>query len=444
MRLRSPHDREIVRLALPALGALVAEPLFLLTDTALVGHLGSVPLAGLGVASVILQTALGLLIFLAYATTPTVARRLGAGDRTGAIRAGVDGIWFALFVGVALALVGIPTVRPLAAAFGTELAVTEAASTYLLVSLIGLPGMLIVIAATGLLRGLQDTRTPLVVAVLGFAVNAGLNALFIYGFGWGVAGSAAGTVVAQWGMAAVYVTIAIRAARASGASLRPGLDGVGRTARSGAWLLVRNASLRFAMIATVSAAASSGVTGLATLQVALTVFSTLAFTLDALAIAGQALVGHSLGSGEVERVREVTRRLMVFGVGGGVLLGVVVAALAPVLAPVFSSDAGVQQALPPVLLAMAIGVPLAGFVFVLDGVLLGAGDVRYLAIAGVVNLVVYLVVLLLVEGRVDQGTDATVALWLAFGLGFIGIRAITLGVRAVGTRWMRVDAPAAP
>lgn len=444
MRLRSPHDREIVRLALPALGALIAEPLFLLTDTALVGHLGSVPLAGLGVASVILQTALGLLIFLAYATTPTVARRLGAGDRTGAIRAGIDGIWFALFVGIALALVGIPTVRPLAAAFGTELAVTDAASTYLLVSLVGLPGMLIVIAATGLLRGLQDTRTPLVVAVLGFAVNAGLNALFIYGFGWGVAGSAAGTVVAQWGMAAVYVTIAIRAARASGASLRPGLDGVGRTARSGAWLLVRNASLRFAMIATVSAAASSGVTGLATLQVALTVFSTLAFALDALAIAGQALVGHSLGSGEVERVREVTRRLMVFGVGGGVLLGVVVAALAPVLAPVFSSDAGVQQALPPVLLAMAIGVPLAGFVFVLDGVLLGAGDVRYLAIAGVVNLVVYLVVLLLVEGRVDQGTDATVALWLAFGLGFIGIRAITLGVRAVGTRWTRVDAPAAP
>ena len=291
-RLRSPWDRRIVGLAGPALGALIAEPLFLLTDTAMIGHLGTVPLAGLGIASVVLQTALGLLIFLAYATTPTVARRLGAGDRPGAIRAGIDGLWFALLIGVVLAGLGALAARPLVGLFGTEPAVVDAAATYLTVSMIGLPGMLLVIAATGLLRGLQDTRTPLVVATVGFAANAGLNALFLYGFGWGIAGSAAGTVVAQWGMAAVYVVIAVRAAREVGSPLRPGLAGVGRTARSGAWLLVRNASLRVAMIATVWAAASSGVTGLATIQVALTLFSTLAFALDALAIAGQALVGH--------------------------------------------------------------------------------------------------------------------------------------------------------
>jgi putative MATE family efflux protein len=424
----------------PALGALVAEPLFLLTDTALVGHLGSVPLAGLGVASVILQTALGLLIFLAYATTPTVARRLGAGDRRGAIRAGIDGLWFAVLVGVVLAVVGAVAAAPLVGLFGVDGDVARAATTYLSVSLVGLPGMLLVVAATGLLRGLQDTRTPLVVATVGFAANGGLNALFLYGFGWGIAGSAAGTVVAQWGMAAVYVVIAVRAARAVGTDLRPGLAGVGRTARSGAWLLLRNAGLRAALVATVAAAAASGVAGLAVIQIALTLFSTLAFALDALAIAGQAMVGHALGQGDRDRVRAVTRRLMLFGVGGGVLLGALLAALAPVLAPVFSTDPGVRELLPPVVVAMAVGVPLAGFVFVLDGVLLGAGDARYLGLASVVSVLAYLAILIPLEARVGPGAPGAVALWLAFGLGYVGARAITLAWRARSDAWLVVGA----
>ena len=428
---RRALDREILRLAVPALGALVAEPLFLLTDTAMIGHLGAVPLAGVGVAGVVLQTAIGLLVFLAYATTPTVARRLGAGDRTGAVRAGIDGLWTALLLGVVLALVGLVTARPLVGLFDTTAPVVDAATTYLTVSLAGIPAMLVVVAATGLLRGLQDTRTPLVVATVGFAANAGLNAVLLYGLGWGVAGSAAGTVVVQWGMAVVYVVIAVRAARAVGAPLRPGLAGLGRTARSGAWLLVRNASLRVAMIATVSAAAGLGVTGLATVQIALTLFSTLAFALDALAIAAQAMVGHALGAGDAPRVRAVTGRLVVLGIASGAVLGAALALLAPVLAPAFTSDEGVRALLPGVVLAMAVGVPLAGFVFVLDGVLLGAGDARYLAAAGVVNVVAYLPLL---WWTTSAGTGA-VGLWLAFGLGYVGVRALTLGVRAVGSRW---------
>ena len=200
-------DRDILRLALPALGALVAEPLFLLTDTALVGHLGAVPLAGLSIGSAILQTLIGLLIFLAYATTPAVARRLGAGDTVGAIRAGVDGLWLALAIGVALVAVGVPTSGWLVRLFGASPEVSAAAHTYFSISLWGIPGMLLVIAATGLLRGLQDTKTPLVVATAGFGANAVLSAVFIYGFGWGIAGSAIGTVVAQWAMAAVYLVL---------------------------------------------------------------------------------------------------------------------------------------------------------------------------------------------------------------------------------------------
>ena len=431
-------DREILRLALPALGALIAEPLFLLTDTALVGHLGADALAALGIAGTVLHTAIGLLVFLAYATTPAVARALGAGDRPGAIRAGIDGLWLALGIGVLIALVGIPTAWPLAAAFGSTPEVTAGATAFLLVSLAGIPAMLLVIAATGLLRGLQDTRTPLIVAVLGFAANAGLNALFIYGFGWGVAGSAAGTVVAQWGMAAVYLVIAVRAARATGVSLRPGLRGVTLVAASGGWLLLRTVSLRAAMLATVVVATGMGVAELATLQIALAVFSTVAFGLDALAIAGQAMIGHALGGHDTVKVRQITSRLIWMGVWAGLIVGLVIAVLSPVLGPAFTGDAQVHALLPLVALVMAAGIPLAGYVFVLDGVLIGAGDARYLALVGMANLLVYGPLLV----AVVLGGAGIAWLWAAFGFGYMGARAVTLGLRARTDRWVVVGAAA--
>jgi putative MATE family efflux protein len=429
-------DRQILALAVPALGALVAEPLFLLTDTALVGHLGAAQLAGLGIAGVILQSVVGLLIFLAYATTPAVARRLGAGDRPGAIRAGIDGMWLALIMGVALALLGLPAAEPLTAAFGAGPEATNAATTYLTISLAGLPAMLLVIAASGLLRGLQDTRTPLAVAGVGFLVNAVLNAVLIYGAGLGIAGSALGTVLAQWGMAIVYIGIAVRAARSTGIGVRPGLSGVTGVAAAGGWLLLRTASLRAALLVTVLAGAALGVQELAALQVALTLFSTLAFVLDALAIAGQAMVGHGLGAADLPRVSAITRRLVAWGLWGGLVLGAVLACLSGVLPGLFTSDAEVARLLSGTLLVMALGIPLAGYVFVLDGVLIGAGDGRYLAWTGVLNLAVYLPLLALVSTLGLDGGPALVALWSAFGLGYIGARAVTLGLRARGSAWL--------
>ncbi len=422
-------DRDIVRLAVPALGALVVEPLFLLTDTALVGHLGAAPLAAVGLASAVLQTVTGLLVFLAYSTTPAVARALGAGDRRGAVHAGIDGMWLALVLGVVLALVGWPLAAPLVDAFGASPEVSAAATAYLTLSLVGLPGILVVTASTGLLRGLQDTRTPLVVATVGFVANGLLNAVLIYGAGWGVEGSAAGTVAVQWAMAAVYVVIAVRAARASGAPLRPGASGVVRALRSGAWLFLRTASLRIAMLATVSVAAGLGTAGLATTQVGLTVFSTLAFALDALAIAGQALVGHGLGARDPDRVRLVTGRLVLLGIVGGVVLGLVTAAVSGVLGPVFSDSRAVPGDTPPRPAHHRGGDADRGYVFVLDGVLIGAGDARYLALAGGVNLVVYLPLLWWAGGTLA-------GLWSAFALGYIGVRAVTLGVRAHRRGWV--------
>jgi putative MATE family efflux protein len=427
-------DRDIRRLALPALGALVAEPLFLLTDTALVGHLGGVPLAGLGIASVVIQTVVGLLVFLAYATTPMVARRLGFGDLTGAVRAGIDGVWLALAVGALLVAVGVPLSGRVVALFGAAPEVAAAATTYLSISLWGIPALLLTLAASGLLRGLQNTTTPLVVAGVGFAANAVLNALFIYGFGWGIAGSAIGTVVASWGMAAAYLVIIVRSARATGASLTPHISGLGSALRSGGWLLLRTASLRVAMLATVVVATDFGTSELATTQIALTIFSTLAFVLDALAIAGQAMIGHGLGASDLPRVRAITTRLLQFGVGGGALLGVAIAALSPVLPFVFTTDDTISDALTVVLLVMAFGIPLAGYVFVLDGVLIGAGDAKYLALTGLVNLAVYLPLLWAVSGL--SGTAGIAWLWAAFGFGYIGARAVTLGLRARGDRWI--------
>ena len=242
-------------------------------------------------------------------------------------------MWLALVIGVVLVAVGVPTSGWLVGLFGATPEVSAAAHTYFSISLWGIPGMLLVIAATGLLRGLQDTKTPLVVATVGFGANAALSALFIYGFGWGIAGSAIGTVVAQWAMAAVYLVIAVRASRRAGARLRPGFRGVGSAARSGMWLLARTASLRAAMLATVFVATDLGVTELATLQIALTVFSTLAFILDSLAIAGQALIGHGLGADDVPRVSAITRRLIGQGLLSGLLLAFVILAAGPAARP---------------------------------------------------------------------------------------------------------------
>src|SRR4051812_15610031 len=184
MMFRHPHDREILRLAVPAFGALVAEPLFLLTDSAIVGRLGTVSLGALGVAGQVLGTLVNLCVFLAYGTTASVSRQVGAGNHRAAVRQGVDGLWLAALIGVGLIVAGRPLVPAVVRAFGASAMIAPQAETYVHVSLLGVPGMLIVLAGTGVLRGMQDTRTPLFVSVGMFAGNAGLNALFVLALGW--------------------------------------------------------------------------------------------------------------------------------------------------------------------------------------------------------------------------------------------------------------------
>jgi len=422
------HDREILRLAVPAFLALVTEPLFLLADAAIVGHLGTPELAALGIAGAVVQTAVGLCIFLAYGTTASVARRIGAGDLRGAITQGIDGVWLAVLIGVLTTAAGFALTGPIVRLFDPAESVESQATTYLSWAWFGVTPLLVVLAATGILRGLQDTRTPLYVAVGGNVANVVLNLALVYPVGLGIKGSAIGSVLAQVGMAVALIVVVVRAARREHAPLRPHGLGIARSARAGVALVVRTLTLRASLLVTTYAAARLGSTDLASHQLAITIWGFLAFALDAIAIAAQAITGRYLGAGDVAATRTVTDRMIRWGLLSGVVTGVALAASAPFLGPLFTSDGAVHDALVPVLLVAALFQPIAGVVFVLDGVLIGAGDGRFLAWAGVVVLLVFAPFALL--------TSTLTWLWLAFGVGFMGGRLVVLLTRARGTAWM--------
>ncbi|SDM31780.1 MATE family efflux transporter [Actinomyces ruminicola] len=466
-------NRQILSLAVPALGALVAEPLFVLIDSAMVGHLGAGSLAGLSLASTLLTTLVGLFVFLAYATTATTARRFGAGDRVGGLQAGIDGAWLAALLGLAAAVLlagGAPwAVRVM----GADGAVADAAIAYLWASAAGLPGMLVVYAATGTLRGLLDTRTPFVVAAVGAVANVALNATLLYGVGMGIAGSGLGTAIAQTGMAVALLRPVVGAARAADVPLSPRAAGLRASLGAGAPLLVRTLSLRAAILATVWAATALGATALAAHQVVSALWNFTAFALDALAIAAQALVGTALGRAEAERaaresendkrlltdtpsadthpgppvastatpgggptVDAVLRRCLAWGVAAGAAIGVVLAAASPWLPYLFTSESAVVAAARPALLVAAGAMPLAGAVFLFDGVLMGAGDGRYLAGAQMATLVPYLPLAVVVaHGWPTGGSDGLLWLWVAFAWVFMGTRALVTGLRARSDAW---------
>jgi putative MATE family efflux protein len=433
---RKGQSREILRLAVPAFGALVAEPLFLLADSAIIGHLGVAQLAGVGLASAVLHTAVGLMVFLAYSTTPAVARAIGDGQLGKALAAGRDGVWLALLLGVLLAVAGFLAADPLIGLLGAEGEVRAFAVDYLRWSMPGLVAMLLIFAGTGLLRGLQDTRTPLLVATAGFTLNIILNLWLVYGLGWSVAGSAAGTSVAQWAMAGVYLAIVRRNAVRNGVGLLPSWRGIRSMARVGSWLMLRTLTLRIAILATVLVATAQGTANLAAHQLAMTIFSFLAFALDALAIAAQALIGKELGASNAVKARLLTGTMVRWGLGFGAVTGLLLALAAPWAGALFTSDPEVQRVLALALWVLAAGQPLAGYVFVLDGVLIGAGDAKYLALAGVVNLAAYVPMLAAVALLGVPGGAGLGWLWAAFALGYMAARAMTLGLRARSGRWM--------
>lgn len=411
-RRYNPHDRDIARLAIPAFGALVAEPLYVLADTAVVGRIGTPQLGGLAIATSILLTLHAVFIFLAYGTTAAVARRMGAGDRREAAHQAVQSMWLALLLGVVTVAVGYLLAVPLVELLGAEGEVRVNALVYLRISLIGLPAMFVTLAGTGWLRGVQDTRTPFYVAGGTAVGNLVLEVVLVFGMGFGIGASALSTVVAQVAGAAVYLVVVRRGVVAAGASVRPELASLGRLLVVGRDLLVRTAALRASLVIATAVAARIGVTDLAAHQIAFELWSFLALVLDSIAIAGQALVGTYLGAGRPEEARAAGDRMLWWGVVAGVAVGAAVALLRWPLADVFTNDPAVIALAAFLLLFVAALQPVNGVVFVLDGLLIGAGDQRYLAKAMVAALAVFVPVALAVAW-----TGAGIGwLWVALGV----------------------------
>lgn len=435
MRLRNDADRQIIAVAVPAFFALITEPLMLLADTAIIGHLGTPELGGLAAASVVLGTVVGLCVFLAYGSTASVSRHHGAGDERSAYGLAISSLWLAAGLGVVLGAAVAASSGVLAGALSSSDQVAGHAQDYLLVSALGVPAMLLLLAATGALRGVLDLRTPLIATVAANVVNVVLNVVFVYGFDWSVQGAAAGTVIAQWLAAAWLVTVVVRRARPARASARPHVGQILAAARQGVPLIVRTLTLRVALLLAALVAAGLGDASLAAHQVAGTLVGFLAFGLDAIAIAGQTLTGRSLGAGDAVGTRATTRRMIGWGVGTGLVAGIALAATAPWLPRLFTSDPAVHDALVPALLVIAAIQPVSGVVFVLDGVLIGAGDGAYLALAGVLTLIAYTPVVALVWW-LDAGFTW---LWVAYGC-FLAARLATLWWRQRGTAWMVLGA----
>ncbi len=339
--LAHPRDREILGLAVPALGALAAEPLYVLADTAVVGHLGTPQLGGLAVASTLLLTGYAAFNFLAYGTTASVARRTGGGDEAGAAHEGVQGMWLALGIGVALALVGAVLAPPAVGVMGARGAVAANALVYLRVSLVGVPALLVTLAGTGYLRGRQDTRTPLLVTAVAVAGNLAVEVVLIYGLGFGIGASALATVLAQVGSAAAYVWWVARDVASRQVSIAPEWAAMRRLAVVGRDLFVRTAALRLALTVATAVAARLGVVDLGAHQIAFEVWSFLALVLDSLAIAAQAMIGRLLGAGDAPGAREVARRMLAWGIGAGLVLAGVVGLTRPGLPRLFSDDPAV-------------------------------------------------------------------------------------------------------
>lgn len=413
----------IVALAVPAFIALIAEPLFVLADTAIIGHVGTAELAGVGIAASILSTAVGLCIFLAYACTTSVSTLLGRGEEGKAVQAGIASMWLALGVGVGIAMLLALSGPWLIHSLGAEDTIAEYALTYLRICLIGLPFMLVCMASVGVLRGYRNTITPMYIATVAAAGNAVANVVLVMGLGLGVAGSAIGTALTQILMGLCGVWCVVRTVR--GHSFSPSFSHIRASALTGFPLMLRSLFQRLCLVATVAAAASLGPAQLAGHHIVFAVWMLLSFAHDALATAGQTLIAHAVGSGDRAQLNRLTRSVSLWVVGIGAILGVIMAVLSFHIGRLFTTDTRVLSLIVPAFLIVAASQPLAAYVFYLDGVVMGVGRYGYLAWASALVFLLYAPILWWVSFTTSGDVFM---LWCVFAGVFMGARALTLAL----------------
>ena len=419
----------ILALALPALVVLAAEPLYLLVDTAVVGHLDAVSLGGLAVGGGLLAWAAALLNFLAYGTTARAARLAGAGNRAGAVAEGVQATWLALALGIAVIgffeLFAGPLTRLLAGGGGP---VAAAGEHWLRIAGLGAPLLLVSLAGNGWLRGVQELRRPVRYVLAGSLVSLVLCPLLVHRLGLGLAGSAIANLAGQ----AVSATLFVRALAREQAAWRPRLPALRRQVVIGRDLLLRAAVLQLSFLVAAGVAARAGTAALGAHQIAVQLFFFLALVLDAYAIAAQTLVGSALGAGRPAEARATAHRVIRWGLATGVVVAIVLIALRGVVPPLFTSDPAVLGRARVVWWFLAGMQPLAGVVFALDGVLMGAGDVGYLRTVTIGAAVVGFLPLALLAAPLSWGL---IGVWSGLTL-FIALRLVAVLARVAGNRWL--------
>jgi putative MATE family efflux protein len=428
--------RGVLSLAVPALVVLAAEPMYLLVDTAVVGHLGTVPLGGLAVGGGLLAWAAALLNFLAYGTTARAARRAGAGDRAGAVAEGVQATWLALLLGAVVVAVFEALAGPLARALaGGAGPVASAGERWLRIACLGAPLLLAAQAGNGWLRGVQELRRPVRYVTAGYLLGGALCPVLVHPAGLGLTGSALANVAGQVVSAGLFLRALLR----EGVPLRPRWTSLRAQLVIGRDLLLRAAVLQLSFLVAAGVVAREGAAPLAAHQIALQLWLFLALVLDAYAIAAQTLVGQALGAGRPDDARATARRVVLWGLGTGLAVGAVLLALRPALLPLFTEDPAVRGQAAVVWWFLAGMQPLAGVVFALDGVLMGAGDVGYLRTVTIGSAVLGFLPLSLLAGPLGWGLAGV---WTGLTL-FIGLRLAGVLARVAGERWLAQPAVSA-
>ncbi|MFN8224202.1 MAG: MATE family efflux transporter [Gaiellales bacterium] len=427
LRLRSHHDREIFRLATPALGALAAEPLYVLADTAIVGHLGRTPLAGLGAAATALGT-IAMFNFVQYGTTAQVARAAGAGERGIANRLGAQALWLSLAIGVVLAIGFGVFAGPVIQLVGVEGRSAELGETYLRIVALGLPSVFVALGTQGYLRGIDRLRGPVVILVLGNIANVALELVLVYGLDLGIRGSAWGTAIAQTGMGAAF---AIATLRTIGPERRLDLVLARRLLAFGKYVLIRTTSLIAALFVAGAVAARLGDAELGAYQISFQVWLFLALVLDAVAIAGQVIIGRELGAGRADDAYAAGARIVALAVATGAVFTVLLLVFDDLLPRAFADDPSVLRQCALLWPVFALMQPLNGAVFALDGILIGASDGPFIAGSMIVSFAVC-VSTALVASSLDWGVRGV---WLAL-LALILTRLMFMGGRFRRRGWL--------
>ena len=430
--MRIPEaDRRILALAVPALGALAAEPLYVLVDTAIVGHLGVEPLAALALSGTLLSAVTTLCNFLEYGATPRVGRLFAVGERDAAARLGRQAVLFAAVLGSALAALTIALALPLLTLLGGHGHMRSLAALYIRIAAIGLPFALIAVASQGYFRGVARLTMPLAVLIGGNVLNALLELWFVYGLRWGIAGSAWGTVIAQALMAGTFIAIVGRPEPGE-----PLIDpaALRSLAHTGGEILVRTGALYAAFLIAGAVLARTGAASLAAHQIVFQLWNMLALVLDAIAIAAQVLVSHQLGLRDRGAARALAKRALGWSLAVGLVCAASFLALGDVLPRLFSSSPRVLDRVHAVWLIFAAMQPLNALVFALDGILLGAGDTRYLAAAMVPCSLLVFAPLAIVSLLAGWGI---VGVWLAI-VALIAARFVFNGARFLGDRWTAI------